>query len=74
MHFLCASDEVHHVPLIFRKKLDRDELEQKVTALTLRLVANANSISERIEKQTEKYRCQYEAILTLVGDISYRLR
>ncbi|XP_050304611.1 putative leucine-rich repeat-containing protein DDB_G0290503 isoform X2 [Anthonomus grandis grandis] len=50
------------------------DLEEKVTALTLRLVTNSDTLSKRIESHTEKYRSQFEKAVLLISDISYRLR
>ncbi|KAH1009789.1 hypothetical protein HUJ04_002095 [Dendroctonus ponderosae] len=57
-----------------REKLGRDKLEQMVRALTLQLMAHCSTITERIEKETKKYRSEYEGLLDLITDISHRLR
>ncbi|KAF7277912.1 hypothetical protein GWI33_009031 [Rhynchophorus ferrugineus] len=55
-------------------KINKEETEKRVLNLISVLRTSSSDVYERIEKHTEKYRVQYEGILTLLSDVSYRLR
>ncbi|XP_076265961.1 uncharacterized protein LOC143199769 isoform X2 [Rhynchophorus ferrugineus] len=55
-------------------KINQEETEKRVLNLISVLRTSSSDVYERIEKHTEKYRVQYEGILTLLSDVSYRLR
>ncbi|XP_060529179.1 uncharacterized protein LOC132703752 isoform X2 [Cylas formicarius] len=56
------------------KKFSTDEMEKVVTTLVVRHLLNSSHLKQRLDNEYEKYKSEYDCLLSLVWDISNRLR